>query len=243
MIEFPKVSKQIVDLAEIALLYDVPWAGIPGGRPMSHSLQRIAEFLREVIRNPLPPMVATFPAIPPILDDETKGSISSGKQGTRAFRAPGSAEETISTDFPSTIWAKRCLEIAERLLAALEGKSKNVPRSLIDDAIEFGAFVPRILEFYNGQFESGVNTFVKRNANSVRQRERALKNVKLTNDEWELVRIFIERETKKGVSATEACRRAEGQLTTGIFPKIGRRITIGVDALRIRWRNSLKPPS
>jgi len=154
MLEFPQVSKRVVDLADIALFCRIPSAGIPGGQPTSSSLRTIAEFLREVIRNPYPPMVDTQPAIPPSLDSETKRNIPNNKRGTRAFRSPGSPEETIFTDFPSTIWAKRCLEIAERLLAALDGKSKNVPKSLINDAIDFGAQVPRILEFYNGQFET-----------------------------------------------------------------------------------------
>lgn len=243
MIELPQVSERIVSLADTALIYDIPRAGIPGAKPTSQSLLTIAEFLREVIRNPFPPMVDTFEAIPPSLDSVTTVNISGTRRGVPAFRPPGSPEETISTDFPSTIWAKRCLEIVERLLAALDGKSKNVPKSLINDAIEFGALIPRILEFYNGQFESGVNRFMKRKAVSARQRERALKNVKITEDEWNLVRNFIERETKKEVSATEACRRAERQLKTGKFPRIERRIDIGAEALRKRWSESLKPPS
>lgn len=243
MIELPRVSERIVALADIALFSHIPSAGIPGGQPTSRSLQTIAEFLREVIRNPYPQTSFTLPAIPASPDSETDGGNSSKKRGMSPFRPPGSPAETIYSDAPSTIWAKRCLEIVERLLTALDGKSKNVPKSLINDAIEFGALIPKILEFYDGRFESGLDRYVKRNAHSASQREKALKNVKLTQEQWQMVKTFIGRKVKEGVSAAEACRQAERQLKTGKFPKIEGRIHIGADALRRRWTNRLKPSS
>lgn len=240
MIELPHVSERIVSLADIALFYDIPSAGLPSGRSTSQSLLTIAEFLREVIRNPFPSMVVTLPAIPPILGDETNCRTSGGKRGTRAFRPPGSPEETISTDYPSTIWAKRCLEIVERLLAALEGKSKNVPRSLINDAIEFGALIPRILEFYNDQFQAKLTTSVRRKKNSRTQADNARKGALLTDRQWDQVKTFIERKKKAGVSVEAACRQASAQLATSSFPRIRARIEISAGALQKRWTNRLK---
>ncbi len=240
MIEFPQVSERIVYPADIALFYDIPWAGIPGAKPTSQSLLTIAEFLREVIRNPFPQTAVTLPAIPASPDSETDGGNSSKKRGMSAFRPPGSPEETISTDFPSTIWAKRCLEIVERLLAALDGKSKNVPKSLINDAIELGARIPRILDFYNGQFQAKLTTSVRRKKNSRTQADNARKGALLTDRQWDQVKNFIERKKKAGVSVAAACRQASAQLATSSFPRIRSRIEISAGALQKRWTNRLK---
>lgn len=206
-------------------------------------LNQIISFLEQALEDPYewPPLVT--PAIP--VDESYVPP-----EGDSALRPPGSPAETFPRDADVTVYARRALDTARRLLHAVENDSEKITRQLVGEAIAFGALLPDILEWYDGRAERKFELFsasqefaALKKKTSESQAAKGERNSKLTDEEWIKVSKFIREQFDQGISISRACKNASKRLLTGEFRAINKSIEISASALNKRLKPNKGPMS